>query len=120
MGTKVAAPPARNYAKETRDQLLTQIQLAPDLYGAEASDEYGQPAYATLGLKTLERALMGADGQRGLLEMYSQNVNPAMSAMEQESDRSRREADVADVEAYGGRATEALLGSDPYKKKLSD
>jgi len=118
--TKVAAPEPRNYAKETEDTLKAQIKLAPDLYGAEASDEYGQPAYTTLGLQTLERALMGTDGQRGLLEMYSQYVNPAMSAMEQASDRSRRESDVADVEAYGGRATEALLGSDPYKKKLSD
>lgn len=120
MGTKVAAPPPRDYAKETRDTLQAQVDLAPDLYGAESSEEYGQPAYTTLGLKTLERALLGTDGQRGLLDIYTRDVNPAMQRMEQSTDSARRQADLQDVEAYGGRATAALLASDSYKKQLSD
>ena len=120
MGTKVEAPPPRDYGRETRDTLEAQIDLAPDLYEAEASDEYGQPAYTELGLKTLGRALFGSADNKGLLDIYSQDINPRMSAMERESDRARRMGDLADVEAYGGRATEALLGSDPYKKQLSD
>ena len=35
MGTKIKAPPARDYGKETYDTLQTQINLAPDLYAAE-------------------------------------------------------------------------------------
>ena len=34
MGTKIKAPPARDYGKETRDTLQAQIDLAPDLYAA--------------------------------------------------------------------------------------
>lgn len=120
MGTKVAAPPPRDYAKETKDTLQTQIDLAPDLYGAESSDEYGQPAYTRLGLKSLEQALLGGEGQRGLLELYANYVNPAMSGMEAEADKYRRSSDLRDVEEYGGRATAALLGADSYKKELSD
>ena len=120
MGTKVAAPPPRDYAKETRDNLRTQIDLAPELYAAEASDEYGQPAYTRLGLESLEQALLGGEGQRGLLELYANYVNPAMSGMESEADKYRRSSDLRDVEEYGGRATAALLGADSYKKELSD
>ena len=120
MGTKVAAPPPRDYAQETRDTLKTQIDLAPELYAAEASDEYGQPAYTRLGLESLEQALLGAEGQRGLLELYANYVNPAMSGMESDADRFRRQSDLRDVEEYGGRATAALLGADSYKKELSD
>lgn len=120
MGTKVAAPEPRNYSQEVRDNLRTQIDLAPELYAAEASDEYGQPAYTTLGLKTLEQALLGAGDQRGLLDIYARDINPAMSSMEQTADSTRRQADLADVEAYGGRATSALLAADSYKKQLSD
>ena len=120
MGTKVAPAAPREVGKEYRETLGAQIDLAPDLYGAEASDEYGQPAYADLALKTLGRALYGSADNKGLLDIYSQDINPRMSAMERESDSARRMGDLADVEAYGGRATEALLGSDPYKKQLSD
>ena len=120
MGTKVAAPPPRDYARETKETLETQIRLAPDLYAAEASDEYGQPAYTRLGLESLEQALLGGEGQRGLLELYANYVNPAMSGMESDADRFRRQSDLRDVEEYGGRATAALLGADSYKKELSD
>ena len=120
MGTKVAAPPPRDYARETQETLETQIRLAPDLYAAEASEEYGQPAYTRLGLESLEQALLGGEGQRGLLELYANYVNPAMSGMESDADRFRRQSDLRDVEEYGGRATAALLGADSYKKELSD
>ena len=120
MGTKVEAPEPRNYGKETRDTLQAQIDLAPDLYRAESSDEYGQPAYTRLGLESLEQALLGGQGQRGLLELYANYVNPAMSGMEAEADKYRRSSDLRDVEEYGGRATAALLGADSYKKELSD
>lgn len=118
--TKVAAPPSRDYSQETRDNLQTQIDLAPDLYGAEASEAYGQPAYTRLGLRTLEQAMMGGEGQRGLLDMYANDINPRMSEMEAASSSAQRQSDLSDVEMYGGRATEALLGADPYKKQISD
>ena len=118
--TKVAAPAPRNYAQETRDTLQAQIDLAPDLYSAEANEAYGQPAYTQLGLRTLQQAMLGGGGQQGLLDMYANNINPRMSEMEAASSTAQRQADLSDVEQYGGRATEALLGADPYKKQISD
>ena len=117
--TKIAAPPPRDYPRELEESLETQIKLAPDLYGAEASEAYGQPAYTRLGLRTLEEALMGGEGSRGLMDIYGE-MQPRLSAMESASARAGRQADLADVETYGQQATEALLGSDPYKKQLSD
>ena len=35
MGTKVKAPKERDYGKETRETLQAQVDLAPELYGAE-------------------------------------------------------------------------------------
>ena len=118
--TKVAAPTPRDYAQETRDNLQTQIDLAPDLYSAEASEAYGQPAYTRLGLRTLEQAMLGSEGQQGLLDMYANRINPRMSEIEAASSTAQRQSDLSDVEQYGGRATEALLGADPYKKQISD
>ena len=121
MGTTVEAPPPRDYPQEMRETLGTQIELAPDLYAAEASEEYGQPAYTTLGLRTLARAMTGrGTDEKGVLSLYGEDIVPSLSATEQAAARSQREADLADVESLGGRATDALLGADPRKQALSN
>lgn len=121
MGTTVQAPEPRDYAQETRDTLQAQVDLAPQLYGAESSEEYGQPAYTTLGLRTLARAMTGrGTGEKGVLSLYGEDIVPSLSATEQAASRSQREADLADVESLGGRATDALLGADPRKQALSN
>lgn len=117
---KVQTPAARDYAKETRDTLQAQIDLAPQFYEAEASEAYGQPAYTRLGLRTLEDAMTGGGGSKGLLRLYREDITPQMAYTEAEANRIGRESALADVERYGGRATEALLGADPMKKELSD
>lgn len=117
---KVQAPPERDYAKETKENLQAQIDLAPDLYGAESSEEYGQPAYARLGLRTLEESLMGNEDNRGLLEIYRDSVTPSMARTEAEANRIARESSLEDVERYGARARAALLESDPLLKRASD
>jgi hypothetical protein len=43
-----ALPPAPDYAKISRENLLAQIQLAPQIFAAESSPLYGQAAYANL------------------------------------------------------------------------
>ena len=121
MGTTVQAPEPRDYAQETRDTLQAQVDLAPQLYGAESSEEYGQPAYTTLGLRTLARAMTGrGTGEKGVLSLYGEDIVPSLSATEQTASRSQREADLADVESLGGRATDALLGAAPRKQALSN
>jgi len=56
------APEPRNYGQETRDTLQAQIDLAPQLYRAEASPAYGQPAYSALALQNLNTILGGVPG----------------------------------------------------------
>ena len=44
------------------DSLAARIKLAPQSYAASASQDYGQPAYARLGLSTLDTILNGTEG----------------------------------------------------------
>ena len=104
LNKKGAAPEEDPYDKQTTKTLRTQIMLAPELYDAES--EY-QPKYTALELKNLQTAMFGTPEQRGLMSLQ-QEINPLMSRMEAESLRAQREADIGDVERYGGRATTAL------------
>jgi len=112
------APEPRNYAQETRDTLQTQIDLAPDKFAAEVSDEYGRPAYAQLDLRVLREVMMGKDGQPGLLELYEQDIMPRLGQAEANARRVAREADIQDVEDLGVRATEAFRAANPEQAAL--
>ena len=111
-------PEPRNYAQETRDTQQAQIDLAPDKFAAEASDEYGRPAYAQLDLRVLREVMMGKDGQPGLLELYEQDVMPRLGQAEANARRVAREADIQDVEDLGVRATEAFRAANPEQAAL--
>lgn len=60
-------PPAPDYSKISRENLLAQIQLAPQLFAAEASPLYGQAAYANLQNQVNE---ILASGQMQQLAQY--------------------------------------------------
>ena len=113
-------PEPRSYADETRGTLQAQIDLAPDMYAAEASDEYGRPAYARLDLQVLRDTLLGRDGEPGLLELYETDVMPRLSAADAAARDVSREADIAAVERLGPRATEAFRASNPQQAALQD
>jgi len=116
----VEAPKPRNYAQEMGDTLETQIRLAPDKYEAEASEEFGRPAYAQLDLQVLREVMMGKDGQPGLLELYEQDVMPRLGQAEANARRVSREADIQDVEDLGVRASEAFKAANPEQAALMD
>ena len=118
--TKVAAPPARNYYQETADTMQAQVDLAPQVFAAESSAEYGQPAYADLALQTLNRGLMGDGNNQGMLAQYEQNIAPALRRTDAANLRYQREQDIQDVEAYGARATSAIEAADPRSQALGD
>lgn len=111
------APPPRDLYKETSDTLAAQIKLAPQQYEAEA--KYG-PLYALLGNKELENSLNGANGQRGLLDIYEKDLYPTMSRISSQADAAQRESDISAVEQYGSRATAALRASNPQQAALLD
>jgi hypothetical protein len=112
------APPPRDYAKETRDTLEAQIELAPDLYAAEASQEYGRPAYAQLDLQVLRDVMKGKDGEPGLLELYEKDIMPGLSRADVAGLDVSREGDIAAVERLGSRATEAFRAANPEQAAL--
>lgn len=116
----VKSPPPRDYAKETRDTLQAQIDLAPDLYAAEANPEYGRPAYAQLDLQVLRDVMQGKDGQAGLLELYENSIMPGLARADAASNAISREADIAQVEQLGQRATEAFRNANPEQAALMD
>jgi len=108
MGTKVKAPPARNYGKETRDTLQAQIDLMPDLYAAE--QEF-QPQFAQLQMDIAKSMTPQ------LLDMYEE-TQPRLAAMDRQTLAAQREADIAAVEDLGPRAMEALDQMDTQKSGL--
>ena len=119
MGTTIKSPSPpepRSMSGEFGETLEAKIKYAPDIWQSEA--EY-RPKYLDLDLAMLQDSLHGRGGQQGLIGILG-GVQPQMSQMEADAARTQRLSDLGDVEAYGGRATEALLGADPAKKRISD
>lgn len=112
------APPPRDYAKETRDTLQAQVDLAPELYAAEASQEYGRPAEARLNLEILRDVMRGSEGTPGLLELYEQDIMPGLARADVAGLDVTREGDIAAVERLGPRATEAFRQANPEQAAL--
>ena len=105
MGTTVQAPEPRDYGRETRETLASQIALAPELYASEA--EY-QPQYLQLNLQNLQRALGGVGDTPGLVQQYEEELYPAMGRIEADTRARQRAADIGAVEEYGPRAAAAV------------
>lgn len=123
MGTKIKAPPARDYGKETYDTLQTQINLAPDLYAAE---EKFRGKYAQLDLDIAKQ--LAPD----LLNLYETSQR-RLGALDRETLAAQREADISAIEDYGTRAMQgyraaadaanpeqAALMAELNKQALSD
>lgn len=114
----IDAPADRSYGAETRSNLKAQVKLAPDLYKAEA--EY-QPKYGELSRQQFNDMLMGKEGGApGLLDLYRDQIGPAMRDSARAGATSQREGDVSDIETYGQRAVDAIQGANPGQKRLLD
>lgn len=114
------APEPRDYGKETRDTLQAQVDLAPDLFAAEANPEYGRDAYAQLDMQVLRDVLLGKDGQPGMLELYKNEVLPQLSEAEGAARRESVAQDVGIVEDYGAQVNEAFRAANPDQAALMD
>lgn len=97
---------ARDYITQMADPELQQLIL-------DAEATFG-PQYVQQELARNEAALFGTDEQEGLIQLAARSA-PIAEQMRADVTRSQREADIADVEALGGRATEALRQSDPAR-----
>jgi hypothetical protein len=60
-GGDAPAPVTNNYEETMREALEAQVDMAPDLYSAEANETYGRPAYARLNQRLIETGLLGEE-----------------------------------------------------------
>lgn len=112
-------PDRRNYAQETSDTLAAQIANAPELFRARSSTEYGDPAFARLGARTLSESLFGAYDSPGILGIYEQ-AQPRLRGIQSADLSQQRAADIADIGRYGGAAREAVRASNPDSARIVD
>lgn len=88
----VTTPPPRDYAQETRDTLQAQVDLAPQMYAAQA--QYG-PQYAQLSLDTTRAVTPG------LLDLYEKTIGPSLSRQAAADQTARGANEMALIRQYG-------------------
>lgn len=76
-----------------------------------------RPEYTELELADINTLLRGTEDQAGLLALQDEAAQ-SVSDTTQRLTSAQREADIADVETLGGRATEALRSADPLQQAL--
>ena len=108
-GTRVEAPPPRDYGEETRDTLSAQIDLAPQLYRSEA--KY-RPQYANLEREIMLENL-GLDPNMGLLDAFSQ-ISSAQKDIQEDATR----ADIDMIGGLGQEFAQAVRSADPRAEGL--
>lgn len=109
MGSTKIKNESRNYSKEYRDNLKTQLEFADKLFESEA--EY-QPKYAGIQAGIIEEMAPR------LMALYENEINPALSRMDLDATRNQRLADVQALEEFGGRAAAAIESADPQTAAL--
>jgi hypothetical protein len=111
------APDNRDYGEETRNTLQAQIDLYPDMLDAE--EKFG-PKNTELNLRNLQQYLGGSGDSRGLLDLYMNDISPALSKVEADVNTSTRTSDIQNVADLGPQALEAMRGSNPQQTALMD
>lgn len=92
-----------------RFQGVTDPRFQQMLLNAERNT---RPGYTDLNLQEMNQLLMGSAGQQGLLDLADVAAGRSEATRSQAAS-AQREADVADVERLGGRASEAFLAANP-------
>lgn len=108
MGTTVEAPPPRNYYNETASNLQAQVDLAPQLYAAEAQF---RPQYTELDLQQLAQVLRGTENNTGLLDLYKNELYPALAEAQNRDRQDRTAGELDIIRRYSGDVTQALRDS---------
>ena len=122
MGSKVSMPtppPAPQPIDPGKSALeFTRAMADPVLQGQIlASEQMYRPQYTQLELADINTLLQGGGGNMGLLGLQDLASRQA-AGIGQELTSAQRAADIADVEALGGRATAALRAADPMQQAI--
>ncbi len=113
-GSTTVSSQSRDVGKEYRDTLLAQMQAQRGIgpfaqVGALPDLERDtRPAYVDLDLQTLQRMLKGSDEQAGLIDIYNQDIYPALSQAERTAKLGRAETDQQILDRYGESTTEGI------------
>lgn len=113
MGTQASAPASRSYGGEISNNLQQQMNIAPELFGAESNPSYGQPAYAGLSATNLNAYLNGINGSPGYLSTFSNSIAPAMTAAGTAATSATRAANLQDMSSLGPGAVQSLKALNP-------
>lgn len=107
---KVKAPPP---AETAGDILDAKVQYAPDVFAAESSQQYGQPAYARMNQNIQNELLFGEAGA-GLNQVEAgKRLAAEMAEQNRISQDAQRENELANVENLGGRYMDAINQANP-------
>lgn len=101
----VTPPPARDYARETRETLEAQVDLSPELLAAE---QQSRPGYTTLDLQDLNQMLTGRRSETGLLDIYGSDIQPALSEMEAQERDARIAGEMGAIQQYAKPVSDTL------------
>jgi len=97
---------------------FTRAMADPVLQGQIlAAEQMYRPQYTQLELADINTIAQGGGGQMGLLDLQDLASRRA-AGIGQELTSAQRAADIADVEALGGRATAALRAADPMQQAI--
>lgn len=112
---KMPTPPPAPAPVDPAQSSLSFIQAMsnPELQGRLlASEQQFRPQYTELELADINQLMQGSGGQAGLLELQRLAAEQA-GGIERSIMSQQRAADIADVEALGGRASAAFLAANP-------
>jgi len=104
----VEAPPPRNYGQETRDTLQAQVDLAPALAEAEAGS---RPVYTALDLQDMNQMLTGDRSSKGLISLYREDLQPALSELEAQERQARIAGEMQAIQDYAQPVADTLRKS---------
>lgn len=82
-----------------------------------AAERQQREQQRTLGLEDLQATVFGQDDMPGTIDVLEQ-ITPRVSDIQRTALTEQRAADIADVEALGGRAIEAMRSADPEMQRL--
>lgn len=93
--------------------------------GYELTDLGRQQGYSIVGKSLFKPqetkpVSFNVPNQRGLLDIYQNDIYPTLSRIEAADAETRRASDLASIQKYGQDYTAALLGANPQQKALLD
>ena len=111
------APAPLDYGQQTRDTLQAQVDLAPQLYEANAT--FG-PKYSALQLSQLENMLNGTPGQQGYLSEYANTILPTLTTAQNTARQGQAAGTLDTLNNLGPAATAAFQSANPGGSALQD